>query len=243
MNRSEIARNFAFNVEKERNALNFSQSQMARELDMSLSSYKRIINGETTKIDIYTEYKLYQLTHAFTFEFVQETDKFLDSIKKLRQLSANQLNFINSMINFELAFSSTNPAHEDYITVVVPTGNMCDGMIYDSSNVEKVNVASYRQTFGENIHYGIKITSDHLQPVYNSGDILLICRDAIRHGDTGIFINKKTGRAYIRKYHQTNPCVLEPVNNYGQIFYIDNNDKEDMEQWLKLGYVLTKMRS
>ena len=185
MNRLEIANNISTNIERERIKLGMSQAQFAKALDMSLSTYKRIANGESSRIDIYTAY---------------------------------------------------------LISVLIPTGNMTDGMILDSYNVEKLDVSNYRKAFGDALHIGIRITSNHLHPVYNKGDILLISRNPIRDGDTGIFINAQTKRAYIRKLHQTNPCELTPINNYGETFYVDSDNVDDMSKWIKFGHVLCKVR-
>ncbi len=68
MTREEMMDNLGNNLEKERIALHFSQSQMAEALDMSLSSYKRIISGETNRIDFYTIYLMYKLTNKFSYE-------------------------------------------------------------------------------------------------------------------------------------------------------------------------------
>ena len=115
-------------------------------------------------------------------------------------------------------------------------------MILDSYNVEKLDVSNYRKAFGDALHIGIRITSNHLHPVYNKGDILLISRNPIRDGDTGIFINAQNKRAYIRKLHQTNPCELTPINNYGETFYVDSDNVDDMSKWIKFGHVLCKVR-
>ena len=81
------------------------------------------------------------------------------------------------IIDTELALSAykDESSHtEDLISVLIPTGNMTDGMILDSYNVEKLDVSNYRKAFGDALHIGIRITSNHLHPVYNKGDILLI---------------------------------------------------------------------
>lgn len=119
---------------------------------------------------------------------------------------------------------------------------LTDGMILDSYNVEKLDVSNYRKAFGDALHIGIRITSNHLHPVYNKGDILLISRNPIRDGDTGIFINAQNKRAYIRKLHQKNPCELTPINNYGETFYVDSDNVDDMSKWIKFGHVLCKVR-
>ena len=58
MNRLEIAKNISTNIERERIKLGMSQAQFAKALDMSLSTYKRIANGESSRIDIYTAYEI-----------------------------------------------------------------------------------------------------------------------------------------------------------------------------------------
>ena len=60
MTREQLIENFADSVEQERIALGYSQAQMAQALDMSLSTYKRIINGEISKLDFFIFYQLYR---------------------------------------------------------------------------------------------------------------------------------------------------------------------------------------
>lgn len=246
MNRLELSEHFRINMEKERMNLGLSQAQMAEALDLSLSAYKRILNGETTKIDFYTLYRMYELTHKLGYELCDISDDYVMTFEKIRKLSASQLRLINSIMDFELEFSSGLEKEKDvhdYITVLVPTGNMQDGMVYDASSFEKVNIAPYRKRYGDCIDCGIRITSNHLHPVYHLNDILLISHEPIRDGDTGVFIHKPSGLAYIRKFHHDSPCQLEPLNNYGKTFYVDSLDEEDMDHWIKFGRVITKMRT
>lgn len=242
MTRFELSRQFAEHMEIERVNLGLTQQQMADRLDVSLSAYKRIINGTTDKIDLYIIYKLYRLTGKLAYEFTDISDPYLVLKKKIMGLSPTQISYIETLIDFENSFAMTHDDYEDYVTVYVPTGNMEDGMIYDSSNIEKKNIASYRRRYGSQISCGIRITSNHLHPVYNKDDILLISRKSIRDGDTGIFFNRDTGCAYVRKFFQTSPCRLEPINGYGEIFYVDSTKKEEMDCWIKFGCVIAKIR-
>ncbi len=242
MTRLEMNQQFALNMERERVERGLTQQEMADKLEMSLSSYKRIINCETSKIDLYVIYKLYQLTGKLAYEFTGVSDEYLELKKKIMNLTPSQISYIGTLIDFERAFADIHEGAEDYVTVYVPTGNMEDGMLYDSANVEKVNIGAYRRRFGSSISCGIRVTSNHLHPVYNKGDILLLSKRAIRDGDTGVFINRETGRAYIRKFYQTSPCILEPVNGYGELFYVDSGDKEEMDKWIKFGCVVAKIR-
>ncbi len=112
--------------------------------------------------------------------------------------------------------------------MIIPSGNMHDGMVYDSCSLEKINISGYRKRYGNQIDCALLVTSDHMSPVYHANDILLIARNPIRDGDTGIFINKVTGLLYIRRLRQTDPWRLEPLTYYGQTFYIDSNNASEM---------------
>lgn len=243
MTRQELTRNFTTKVEQERIKLKLTQEEMAKELGLSTSGYKKMISGKTEKIDMNLAYQMYKLTGIPLFVMLGCDDFKLNTAKKLLDLNLSQIQYINNIIDFEHSFKpEDNCDINDYITVFTPTGDMRDGMIWDSANIEKINIANYRKQFGNDISCGLRITSNHLHPVYNNGDILLISCQAPRNGDTGIFINKETGRVYIRKFLQRQPCLLQPVNNYGLSFEVDSNDKNDMDKWVKYGIVLTKIR-
>ena len=157
-----MVKRFAINIERERFNRGLSQAQMAKKLDMSLASYKRLITCSVERIDLFTAYRLYQLTGKLAYEFLDVSDNSVLNVKsKILGLSPSQLSFIDGLIEFEKNFAAMHPDHEDYVTVYIPTGNMEDGMIYDTSNVEKVNVSSYKEKYGNLIHCGIKITSNH----------------------------------------------------------------------------------
>lgn len=243
MLKEELIKTYAESIESERSRLGLTQSEMAQKLDMSLSNYKKIISGSSSNISLYVAHLMHELTGKWTFELCGEHSEELEIIQKIRSLSDSQRRFIDAVLDIESKMAVQCTDSEDYISVFVPTGSMEDGMIYDSSNVIKVNAAEYRKRFGESLDYGIEITSSHLHPVYNTGDIVLVSRAPIRDGDTGIFYNKETGRMYVRKLLQTNPCTLVPINGYGSTLTIDQRDPVDMARWFKVGRVLCKMRT
>lgn len=240
MTKQEIIDNFSTSLERQRIELGLSQSKMANKLDLSLSTYKSLVNGQTQKIDVYTLVKLYELTGKFACEFLDIDDRKTKIVSKLNHLSDQQLMMIHSVVELERVFRVEHSDCDDYVTLFIPTGDFQDGMIYDSTHVDKVNVAAYRNKFGNRIHYAIEITSEHLAPVYHDGDILLIAKEPIRDGDIGLFLNKDDARLYVRKYRKGNPTILEPINDYGIEFEVYN--LEDKEKWVKFGKVLTKMR-
>ena len=209
LTREQLSRNLGTNLERERFKLGYSQQDMAKALDMSLSSYKRLANGDTGKVDVYTVYKLSQLTGKMFYELCGESSDLFQTYDRMRNLSPTQLHFIESLVQFEL---------------------------------EKINISGYRKRYGNQIDCALLVTSDHMSPVYHANDILLIARNPIRDGDTGIFINKVTGLLYIRRLRQTDPWRLEPLTYYGQTFYIDSNNASEMSHWIIFGHVISKTR-
>lgn len=243
MNKQDLISNFAINLERQRIELDLSQEEMAKELELSNGAYRRLINGETQKIDVFTLVKLYELTGKFAFEFLGFDDRKLKIVSKLNDLSDQQLMFVHSAVELERLFKTEHPTdYDDYVTLYIPTGSFKDGMIYDATHVDKVNVSAYRNKFGNHIHYALKITSNHLTPVYHKGDILLISKTTIENGDTGLFLNKEDERLYIRKYVNGSPVILEPLNNVGIPFEVNEDVPEEVNKWVKFGKVLTKVR-
>lgn len=244
MEKHELYENLRINVERERIRLKMTQADFAKSIGLSLTTYKRFLSSESIKFDIYTLYLLYKKTGKLGFQFGNDSDPYLDLIDKITTLDQSQLSFISDLIDFQksLTTNTDKDMADDYVTVFIPTGNMHDGMLYDSTSYEAINIAAYRKKYGVAIHCGIRITSNHLHPVYYKNDILLISRTPIRDGDTGVFIDKTTGCCYLRKFYQTSPCSLVPLNGYGETFYVDDNNPDDMNKWIKFGRVLTKMR-
>lgn len=239
IHRQAFFNEFVCNIEKERIKLNYSQKQMADALDVSLSAYKRMLYGDVTKLDPYMIYKLHHITGKYYNEFIPSDFSPSPYFEEYRTLNKAQSLFVKSIIDFEHNFKLLNDLPEEYISVFILTGDMQDGMIYDSSNVKKMK---YKSVLSDQIFCGVLVTSNHLHPVYVSGDVLLISNSPIRDGDTGIFVNKESRRAYIRRFRQTVPCELQPINNFGKTFLVDPNDSEDMDKWIKFGKVISKVR-
>lgn len=97
MNRLEFMDKFRNNLEIDRTHLGLSQKDFAESIEMSLSAYKRLINGETSKIDVYTTYLLYKLTGKFTHQYVDYTDIITDICDIVRQLNPDQRWLIKSI--------------------------------------------------------------------------------------------------------------------------------------------------
>lgn len=101
MNKVEYTANFCAELERQRVALNLSQADMANKLDMSLVSYKRLILGDVTKIELFNILKLYELTGLLLCEFVDySADPRMDTIRKLKGLTTEELALVNSFVDY-----------------------------------------------------------------------------------------------------------------------------------------------
>ena len=142
MTQQELLLNFIDNIEKERVRLNLTQAQMAQKLDMSVSNYKKLIAGQYRRPNLFLAQYLYELTGKLLFEFFNYDSPELNAVSKLLKLTNSQRTFIEGIMDFELDFAAAHTEDvDDYLTVLVPTGNCEDGMIWDSANIRKVNIA------------------------------------------------------------------------------------------------------
>lgn len=246
MTKSQLYQNFANNIEMERDRLRLTQQKMADALQISLSKYKILItNPYEANIDIYLAHRVQKLTGKTVRELCGDDLPELEMIRYFRELPKHRQDAIRYMIEIEhqLPRDGKPDANEDdFTTVFVPTGNMIDGMTLDSRDFITVNISEYKKNSVERVDCGVKITSNHLHPVYMKGDILLISKRAPRDGDVGIFILKETRQIFIREFKQTKPCELRPINGFGEVIYVDSDSKDDMDKWIKFGTVLTLMR-
>lgn len=246
MTRTQLYENFAYNIELERNRLKLTQQKMADALQISLSKYKILItNPCESNIDIYLAHQVQKITGKTVRELCGDDLPELEMIRYFRELPKHRQEAIKYMIEIEHQLpSDSHPdaKEEDHTTCYIPTGNMNDGMTLDSRDFVTVNIAEYKRNSNERVDCAVKITSNHLHPVYMKGDVLLISKRAPRDGDIGIFIKKDNRQIFIREFKQTDPCELRPINGHGEIIYVDSNKKEDMDKWIKFGTVLTTMR-
>ena len=219
MTKRQIVDNFAANIEIERAKLGLTQSEMAQKLEMSLSSYKNMINGISSNIPIYVAHLVYIITGKHLFELCGYITPEIQLMINFCKLPKYRQNAILSLVNLEAELSAEgkktiSTSEENYIPLYILTGNMTDGMIYVSANIQPFNIGQYKKIYG----------------------------DSTRDGDTGIFINRENNRVYIRKLRQTSPVQLIPVSDNGQIIYIDDREPKEMKKWIKFGHVITKVR-
>lgn len=238
MTKNELSERFAVNLERERAHLGLTQAVLAKKLGLSLTTYKNILNGSSVNVPLYALYQLHKLTGKLVFELCDFSIPEKDGVFLWRGLSKQQQAFVKAVCDMEAGLKSTETTQT--ISVMIPTNNFEDGMIWDSCTFETMTIGRRYQQ--HNISCGLKVTTNHMHPAYVKGDVLLMENRPPRDGDVGLFLFKPSGRAFIRKYHQTNPVELEPITNFGETFRINPNSPSEMSCWLKFGVIVSKAR-
>lgn len=235
---------FRENIESARYGIGISQQKMAALIGMPFTTYKNMLAGSMASLPIAYLIEAEKVTGLTIYQLIGEHSNSHDLNKAFLSLPDHRQTAIRTMILIEQQLSAAIPDinGSEETTCYTVTGNIEDGMLFDSVAYETVNISKYVGLYPVSIDCAIKINTNHLHPVYLTGDILLIHQGAPRDGDTGIFINKRTCRAYIRRFKQTQPCELLPINGIGKPIFVDGTSKDDMAQWIKFGYVITKMR-
>ena len=130
----------------------------------------------------------------------------------------------------------TKKADQCLLPIVIPTGMMEDGMIYDSLCTEYLDASPYFSQFGTHLMCAMKITDNSFYPIYLEGDLLLLAKDRLPHYGT-ICVLIHANQLYIRRFVPGNPPKLISLLNSDDCLLID-----DPSAFTLLGCVLTIVR-
>lgn len=193
--------------------------KLSENADLPYESVKKLVGGKITNPTIYS---LIKISNAFDcgLDYLVSNESVYGP--RIHLLPKRAVTLLNAIADFEIYLSQYNQKHlTDHITVLVPTGSVGDGMLFDSILTDSVDISAYRSDYGDIIMCGLKVVGDALHPTYLKNDILLIARDRFPlDGETGVFLIKH--KAYIRKYISSTPVILAPVNGIGDSITVSN---------------------
>ena len=95
---SESVRNFADRLESERDNRNLTQKEMADLLDISLSSYRRIVTGESTTIPMEMIINTHRLTGMWLYQMLGEHSEDTDTLDKYMLLGESDQDLVRSLV-------------------------------------------------------------------------------------------------------------------------------------------------
>lgn len=158
-------------------------------------------------------------------------------VSKLHSLSSRSLEFVEAIADLELSLMTrTKKADQCLLPIVIPTGMMEDGMIYDSLCTEYLDASPYFSQFGTHLMCAMKITDNSFYPIYLEGDLLLLAKDRLPHYGT-ICVLIHANQLYIRRFVPGTPPKLISLLNSDDCLLID-----DPSAFTLLGCVLTIVR-
>lgn len=211
-----------------------SLSYLSTQADISEDTLRSIIYGKSQDIKLSS---ILKIAHVLDCSLDSLIGRSLYSIqeeniiKQLRNLSEHSLRTVQVLIDLEEKTTLQNSSTDkETISVFLPVGNMKDGIFYDTSRFESLDITNYPQELKNKIAFGIKIISSHFEPVYFMNDILLLSlENAPEVNDIVLSVNNE-GRIFLRKL---TPFGLEPINRFGKKI-----PANEMNNYTTLGVVL-----
>ena len=199
-------------LQKSKISLNYLSAQA----DISEDTLRSIIYGKSQDIKLSSILKIARVLDCSLDSLIGRSLYSIQEenmIKQLRNLSEHSLRTVQVLIDLEEKTSLHNSTTgRETICVFLPTGNMKDGIFYDNSRFETLDITDYPKELKNEIAFGLKILSSHFEPVYFMNDILLLSHhNAPEVNDIVLCVNNE-GRMFLRKL---TPFGLEPVNRFG----------------------------
>ena len=198
--------------------------QLSEKSELPNESVKKLVGGRINNPTIYTLIKISTALDCSLDSLINWESLFNFHS---RMFPKRTLTLLREIADLEMYLAMQDKTyHTRQIPIMIPTGVLQDGMIFDSANYEPIDISKYMEDLQENIMCGFKISGTRLHPTYLNNDILLISQDRYpQSGENGIFLIGK--RVYLRTYihdPSQNPSKhkLLPVNGYGSPIEIEN---------------------
>lgn len=209
---------FKETLRKELREKKLTLNALSANADLSEDTLRSVIYGKSQDIKLSTIIKIADVFQCSIDDLIGRqfyTEEERTIISQMRHLSERSKQSVRFILDFEEKTSLSKSSNgKDIIKVFLPTGNMKDGMFYDSSTTENLDISEYPNALKENIAFALKIVSNHFEPIYYPNDILLFSRKHLpEYGDITFYIDNDQ-KIYIRKYTEQG---LEPINDFGKI--------------------------
>lgn len=95
---SESTRRFSELIEKERTKRDLSQKEMAKALNISLSSYRRIVSGESLSIPMEMIINVHRLTGMWLYQMLGESNEHTATLDKYMLLDSEDQEMVRTLV-------------------------------------------------------------------------------------------------------------------------------------------------
>lgn len=240
LTKDQCRQNFMANCERLRYDLDLTQEQMADTLDMSLSTYRKLLAGEISKLSLYNVYKLSKRSGFSMLDLIGDLDESLKYQAKFQLLSRPQKRLIQGMIDFELSCQGSTKENETAeIPLLVLNGEFYDGFTLDTMSYFKYNLPlSLYNRYKDEFVCAVELPTSFYTPTFVKGDIILVGRG--RHPRTGeIAIFSHDRRVHLRKLEIKDKAILTSIRQ--GIPPIEVDLKTFQRDWFCFGYVIMRI--
>lgn len=225
---------FRTNLRKMLHERKLTLNALSVQADLSEDTLRSIIYGKSQDIKLSTFIKIADVlncsldTLASRLFYSSQAQNIINRLSVLSERSMNVIEFILQLEEAAALEKSTNG--KDLLQVIIPTGNLKDGIHYDGLLHEQLDISNYPLSLKDNADLGIKIITKNFEPVYYPNDILLLSQKRLpEYNDIVLYIDD-SGRLYIRKYTEN---YLLPINGFGEKI-----SAKDIKHYRALGVVL-----
>lgn len=212
----------------------WSIKDLSEKSGIPYDSIKKLMSGKINNPTCYTLFKISQ-SLGCSLDYLIDRDSIYGI--EVPKLPNRAFSLIKKIANFEIYLQEQSRiTGTDLAPVLIPCGEMYDGMIYNSISIESIDISAYEHLLRNIIMCGIRIVGDKLSPTYIDGDILLIAKDRFPvNNEVGIFLIEHN--MYIRKYIMGDSITLESFDSKTEPIII--NDIGDIHFF---GRVVTVIR-
>ncbi len=190
---------------------------LSLQADLSEDTLRSIIYGKSQDIKLSTMIKIADVLTCSLDElagrspYSTQEQSILNRIRNLPERSVNVVQFIIELEEHSALDQSQKGT--DVIPVFVPVGSLKDGMFYDCSIYEELNISEYPGSLKSITDFGIRIVTRNYEPIYHPNDILLFSHSKLpEYHDIVLYIDND-GKIYIRRYLEYG---LESINGFGK---------------------------
>lgn len=208
---------FRQNLREKLQKSKISLSYLSAKADISEDTLRSIIYGKSQDIKLSSILKIAHVLDCSLDSLIGRSVYSIQEenmIKQLRTLSEHSRKTVQVLIDLEEKTTLHNSTTgTDTTSIFLLTGNMKDGIFYDSSRFETLDITDYPTELKKRIAFGIKLNTSHFEPVYFLNDVLLFSQhNAPERNDVVLCVND-AGRLFLRKL---TPFGLVPINGFGK---------------------------
>lgn len=210
--------NFRLRLRKQLQTQKLTLNALSLQADLSEDTLRSIIYGKSQDIKLSTIIKIADVLNCSIDDMIGRTfysPEINNIANRLNHLSARSINTIMFLLDLEET-SSVLPSNagNDIIRVLLPNGNMKDGMYYDSCSVDELDISAYPTSLKKVTDFAIKITTHNYEPIYCMNDLLLISHQSLPESNDIVLCMDAAGKLFIRRYSEDG---LDPINGFGKV--------------------------